>query len=102
MSRSKKGKMGKTELVGEVAAKVAANQATVKEIIDVTFECIAGALASGSVVTIFDFGNWSVRQRQARIGRNPSTGDTMDIPAHKVIAYKPANALKTKVNAKRD
>ena len=70
----------------------------VERIVATIFEEISGALASGDRVELRGFGAFSVRQREARSGRNPRTGETIQIQASKVPAFKAGKALKDAVN----
>ncbi|MNC47396.1 DNA-binding protein HU 1 [compost metagenome] len=62
--------------------------------VDAVFEAITGALQSGDKVQLVGFGNFEVRERSARKGRNPQTGEEIEIPSSKVPAFKPGKALK--------
>ena len=64
---------------------------------DATIETISDTLASGEDVDLFGFGKFSVGTRAARTGRNPQTGESLEIPESKVVKFKPAKALKTSV-----
>lgn len=61
---------------------------------DAVFEAIAEALKEGDKVQLVGFGNFEVRERSARKGRNPQTGEEIEIAASKVPAFKPGKALK--------
>ncbi|OIS65855.1 DNA-binding protein, partial [Bacillus subtilis] len=68
--------------------------------VEKVFDTISEALKSGEKVSIPGFGTFEVRERAARKGRNPQTGEEIDIPATKAPAFKPAKALKDAVKAK--
>ena len=89
---------GKTEIVSDVADETGLTKADAKAAVDAVFESIATSLEHGDAVTIFGFGNWTVRDRAARKGRNPATGAAMDIPARKAVGFKPSSALKKRIN----
>ena len=86
--------MNKTELVSKVAESTELSKKDVAKTIDAVFETISEALQSGDKVQLVGFGNFEVRDRSARKGRNPQTGEEIDIPASKVPAFKPGKALK--------
>jgi len=65
--------------------------------VDAVFETIQDNLSEGNKVQLIGFGNFEVRQRAARKGRNPQTGEEIKIPASKVPAFKPGKALKDSV-----
>ena len=87
----------KAELVSEVAAKTKLTKKDVSEAVDAVFEAIQEDLAKGEKVQLIGFGNFEVRERAARKGRNPQTGQEIQIPASKVPAFKPGKALKDAV-----
>jgi DNA-binding protein HU-beta len=91
--------VNKTELVAEVARKADISKEAAAEAVDATFDNIASALRSGDTVRIVGFGNFQVAQRKASTGRNPRTGETIQIPASRVPKFKAGKALKEAVNA---
>ena len=90
--------MNKRDLVDAVANKSELDRRSAESAIDAAVEAISGALAEGDKGTLPGFGTFEVRQRNARTGRNPQTGETIEIAASKAPAFKPATALKTAVN----
>jgi len=89
--------MTKTELVNAVAAKVGFTKADSGRAVDAVIDAIAGALSKGDKVTVTGFGTFEVRQRAARMGRNPQTGAPLHIPATKTPAFKAGKGLKEAV-----
>jgi DNA-binding protein HU-beta len=89
--------MNKTDLINAVAeaGELTKKQATLA--VDAVFESILGALQNGDKVQLIGFGNFEVRERAARKGRNPQTGEEIEIAASKVPAFKPGKALKDAV-----
>ena len=89
--------MNKTELVNSVSeiAEIPKKDAT--KAVDAVFDSIQEALKNGDSVQLIGFGNFEVRERAARKGRNPQTGAEIDIAASKVPAFKPGKALKEAV-----
>ena len=67
-------------------------------IVDTLFEAVIGALKSGDKIEIRGFGSFRTRQRNARVGRNPKTGDKVDVPAKRVPFFKPSKELRDTVN----
>ncbi len=59
---------------------------------------VSGALAKGEKVDLRGFGNFVAREKKARQGRNPKTGETIEIAARKAVAFKPSKELASKVN----
>ena len=89
--------MNKTELVNSVAEATELSKKDASKAVDAVFETIQSALAEGDKVQLIGFGNFEVRERTARKGRNPQTGAEIDIAASKVPAFKPGKALKDAV-----
>ncbi len=90
--------MNKTELIKKVAAE---NELTLKEataVVNCVFNSIMDSLAAREPVSIFGFGSFSCRHRDARQGRNPATGKTIKIKASNTPVFKAALAFKEKVN----
>jgi len=90
--------VNKTELISQVAEKSQMTKKDATQAVDAVFEAITEALKNGEKVQLIGFGNFEVRERAARKGRNPQTGKEIDIPASKVPAFKPGKALKDDVN----
>lgn len=88
--------MNKGELIGAVAA-AGLTKKDAGIAVEAVFDAIGGALAKGENVQLIGFGTFSVKERAAREGRNPRTGETVKIAASKVPAFKAGKALKEKV-----
>lgn len=89
--------MNKTELVAKVAEKTEMTKKDSAVVVDAVLNEIAESLKNGNKVSLKDFGNFVVRERAARKGRNPQTGEEIEIAETKVPAWKPAKALKESV-----
>lgn len=89
--------MNKTDLVNAVAEKADLSKKDAAKVVDAVFETIMDSLSNGEKVQIIGFGNFEVRERSARKGRNPQTGEEIEIPASKVPAFKAGKALKDAV-----
>ena len=89
--------MNKDELVKEIAKKASVSQKAASDILSATLEVIEKTVAKGKKVTLVGFGTFEARKRAARTGRNPQTGEEIEIPASKVPAFKPGKALKDAV-----
>lgn len=90
--------MNKREIVSTIAEKAGLTQTAAESALDAALEAIGGALAAGDKVALAGFGTFEVRERAARTGRNPQTGEQMEIAASKAPAFKPAAALKKTVS----
>lgn len=90
--------MNKTELIEAIASKTEMTKTDVDKVVSSLVDVVTDALANGDKVSLKGFGNFEVRTRDARIGRNPRTGETMEIAASKAPAFKASSALKKAVN----
>jgi len=90
--------MNKSELIQAVAESAEVSKAVAAKVVDAVVENIKDALAEGDVVTLIGFGTFSTRERSARTGRNPRTGESIKIKAATVPTFKPGKALKDAVN----
>ncbi|PEU49930.1 DNA-binding protein [Priestia megaterium] len=89
--------MKKAELIDAVATKSELTKQDSKKAVDALFETISNTLAKEEKIQLIGFGTFEVRERAARTGRNPQTGEEMTIPASKVPAFKPGKELKATV-----
>ena len=89
--------MNKTELVAAIAAKAEVTKKDAEKVVNATFDVITDSLKKGDKVALVGFGNFEVRKRAARVGKNPQTGAKIKIAATKVPAFKPGKALKDAV-----
>ena len=89
--------MNKTELIAAVAEKTGLTKKDAERVVNATFETVTASLAKGEKVAIAGFGNFEVKAREARVGRNPRTKESIQIPATKLPAFKAAKALKDAV-----
>lgn len=90
--------MNKSELIDAVAESAEISKAAAGRAVDGMISAITDALSKGDQVSLVGFGTFLVRDRAARSGRNPRTGETMTIPAAKNPAFKAGKALKDAVN----
>ena len=97
-----KDNVNKADLVSHVVAETSTTKAAAERMVGAVFSAIAGALARDEPVAIAGFGKFVVRDRAARRGRNPRTGEPVAVPASKVPSFKPAKALRDAVNKQRD
>ncbi|WP_369878154.1 HU family DNA-binding protein [Bacillus sp. JNUCC-21] len=91
--------MNKTEFVGAVADELGVTKKEATPNVEGVFKVLAGTLAKGESIKIPGVGTFEVRERAARKGRNPKSGEEIDIPATKAPAFKAAKALKDAVKA---
>ncbi len=90
--------MTKNDLAERVASKTGISASQARGAVEAAIETISDELASGGEVALAGFGKFSVSQRAARTGRNPSTGATIQIAASKAAKFSAASALKKRLN----
>ena len=91
--------MNKTELINVVVAESGVSKKDAEAVVAATLNAITEALKAGDKVQLIGFGNFEVKDVAAREGRNPKTGETIEIPACKKPSFTAAKALKDAVNA---
>ncbi|MCI7096444.1 MAG: HU family DNA-binding protein [Clostridiales bacterium] len=89
--------MNKTELIAAVTQSAGLTKKDTERVINAAIDAITASLTAGDKVQISGFGTFEVKEREARIGRNPHTREAVEIPATKVPAFKPSKALKDTV-----
>ena len=90
--------MNKAELIDKVAVAAELNKTSAARAVEAVLDGVAAALKNGEQVTLSGFGTFSVTARAARTGRNPRTGEAIDIPASKNPKFKAGKGLKDAVN----
>jgi DNA-binding protein HU-beta len=90
--------VNKSELIDSIAASADLSKASAGRALDATIEAIGDALKGGDSVALVGFGTFAVKERAARTGRNPQTGNPIEIKAAKVPSFKAGKALKDAVN----
>lgn len=90
--------MNKTELVAAVAEKTGLSKKDSEKAVSAVFDSITSALVAGDKVQLVGFGAFEIREREARIGRNPRTKEEIKIEASRAPAFKAGKALKDAVN----
>lgn len=89
--------MNRAELIDLIAEKAELTKAAASRAFDAMLEGVTGELKNGNPVVIVNFGTFTIKDRPARQGRNPSTGETITIKAAKVVGFKAGKALKEAV-----
>lgn len=90
--------MTKAEIVEKVYETVGFPKRESYEIVESAFEIVKEELKQGGKVKIAGFGNFSVKEKKSRRGRNPQTGEEIEIPARRVLTFKPSNVLRDALN----
>ena len=94
--------MTKADLIDEVARIAELTRRDSEVIVETIFESIITSLRAGDKIEIRGFGSFRTRQRNPRTGRNPKTGDKVEVPAKKIPFFKPSKELKDVVNTSGD
>jgi len=89
----------KADLAERLFAEVGLNKREAKELVECFFEEIRGALENGVPVKLSGFGNFDLRDKNQRPGRNPKTGEEIPISARRVVTFRPGQKLKARVEA---
>lgn len=90
--------MTKADLIEEVAQAAEVTRKDSEKIVEAILDSIVQSLRAGDKIEIRGFGSFRTRQRQARLGRNPKTGEKVPVPARRVPFFKPSKELKDGVN----
>ena len=90
--------MNKSDLIDSIAASTGLTKADAGRALDATTANIASALQQGQSVSLVGFGTFSVKHRAARTGRNPRTGEQIQIPAKNIASFKPGKSFRELVN----
>src|SRR5437773_3410219 len=90
--------MTKADLIEEVSKMVELTRKDSEVVVDTIFDSIVHSLRGGDKIEVRGFGSFRTRQRKPRVGRNPKTGDRVDVPAKKIPFFKPSKELKDLVN----
>lgn len=90
----------KADIVERVYKEAGFSKKEASELVDMVFTVIKDTLSRGEKVKISGFGNFSIRDKSTRVGRNPQTGDSMEISARRVLTFKPSQVLKEDVTSR--
>jgi integration host factor subunit alpha len=90
--------MTKADLVEAIHTKIGFSKKESADIVEMVFDTIKDTLEKGEKIKISGFGNFEVRDKHSRVGRNPQTGDVIEISARRVLTFKPSQVLKSVLN----
>lgn len=90
--------MTKAEIVEAIYRKMGITKREAADLVDSFFELVREQLEDGESIKLSGFGNFDIRQKRSRRGRNPKTGEEIEITARKVLTFKPSQLLRQKVN----
>jgi integration host factor subunit alpha len=91
--------MTKADIVEALYEKVGFSKKDAADLVELVFDQIKATLAQGSKIKISGFGNFVVREKRSRIGRNPQTGQSIEISARRVLTFRPSQVLRAEVNS---
>src|SRR5207248_6892255 len=97
-TEAKAGVMTKAELGDEVARVVQLTKKQAETIVNIVFDSIVESLRSGQKIELRGFGSFRLRNRKSRTGRNPKTGEKVEVPSKKIPYFKPGKELKELIN----
>lgn len=89
--------MTKKDIILKVSDETNLKQTDVKQVVQKTFDCIIETLIRGENIELRNFGVFKIKQRKARTGRNPRTGQVVPVPPRKVVVFKPGLEMKKKI-----
>ena len=101
VSKGVKRHMTKADLIEEVSRLAELTRKDSEVIVDTIFDSVVRSLRVGDKIEIRGFGSFRTRQRKPRVGRNPKTGDRVEVPAKKIPFFKPSKELKDLVNSSK-
>lgn len=91
--------MTKADIVESLYEKVGFSKKEAADLVELVFDTIKGTLSQGQKIKISGFGNFVVREKRSRVGRNPQTGESIEISARRVLTFRPSQVLRAEVNA---
>lgn len=93
-----KSTVTKADIVEKVYQKIGFSKKEASELVEMVFDTLKGVLHKGEKVKISGFGNFTVRGKSERVGRNPQTGEQIKISARRVLTFRPSQVLKAMLN----
>ena len=90
--------MTKADIVEAIYEKIGFSKKEAADLVELVFDTMKDALAKGDKMKVSGFGNFVVREKRSRVGRNPQTGQTIEISARKVLTFRPSQVLRAEVN----
>lgn len=94
--------MTKADIVEALYEKVGFSKKEAADLVELVFDTLKGTLSGGQKIKISGFGNFVVREKRSRVGRNPQTGESIQISARRVLTFRPSQVLRSDVNSSLD
>lgn len=88
----------KNDLIEQICQTTSFSKKESAEIVEAVFETLKSSLSSGENVKVSGFGNFAIKHKDSRIGRNPQTGEAIEISARNIVTFKPSTNLRQKIN----
>jgi integration host factor subunit alpha len=86
------------DLAKSINEKLGFSKQSAGELVDIVFDTMKGALLRQESIKLVQFGTFNIRRKNARVGRNPRTGDTMEICRRSMVSFKPSKGLRERIN----
>ena len=96
--KAEEGTMTKADIVETIYERIGFSKKESADIVEMVFDTIKETLEKGEKIKISGFGNFVVRSKRPRIGRNPQTGEEIEISARRVLTFRPSQVLKSALN----
>ncbi len=90
--------MTKADIVEALYEKIGFSKKEAADLVELVFDTLKTTLANGQKIKISGFGNFVVREKRSRVGRNPQTGESIEISARRVLTFRPSQVLRAEVN----
>jgi integration host factor subunit alpha len=90
--------MTKADIVEALYQKVGFSKKEAADLVELVFDTLKATLSQGQKIKISGFGNFVVREKRSRVGRNPQTGESIEISARRVLTFRPSQVLRAEVN----
>ena len=90
--------MTKADIVDALYEKMGFSKKQAADLVELVFDTLKGTLSEGQKIKISGFGNFVVREKRSRVGRNPQTGESIEISARRVLTFRPSQVLRAEVN----
>jgi integration host factor subunit alpha len=91
--------MTKADIVEALYTRAGLSKKEAADLVELVFDTIKGTLATGQKIKISGFGNFVIREKRPRLGRNPQTGESIEISARRVLTFRPSQVLRAEVNS---
>lgn len=91
--------MTKADLVESIYEKIGFSKKEAADLVELVFDTLKGEISKGQKIKISGFGNFVVREKRSRVGRNPQTGESIEISARRVLTFRPSQVLRSEVNS---